>query len=285
MQKQKKGFWVFLCSLMPGAGEMYMGFKKQGLSIMILFFSLFSLASIVGMSWSIAFLPIVWFYSFFNVHSLKSMTEEEFYSVEDSYILHLDSLIGDADKLLSKNRQIIGIFLVVLGCSLLWSGITNAFWWFVPEVIRRLFNYVPQIVIAAAIIIAGFYILKNKQQKLMDEDHSEKEEHYWAPYRPYRQPDAPMPTQQTVNAAGTGANVANAAASQNISNPAPAAQAVQPASTAAPTAQDVSAAAPVVQNTAPVQTAEPLQTQAENVETAQAEQEAVQTDESVPYSA
>ena len=30
MQKQKRGFWLFIFSLIPGAGEMYMGFKKTG---------------------------------------------------------------------------------------------------------------------------------------------------------------------------------------------------------------------------------------------------------------
>ena len=27
MQKQKRGFWLFIFSLIPGAGEMDMGFK------------------------------------------------------------------------------------------------------------------------------------------------------------------------------------------------------------------------------------------------------------------
>ena len=40
MKKQKHGFWVFIFSLIPGAGEMYMGFKKQGLSIMLLFWGI-----------------------------------------------------------------------------------------------------------------------------------------------------------------------------------------------------------------------------------------------------
>ena len=35
MKKQKHGFWVFIFSLIPGAGEMYMGFKKQGISIVL----------------------------------------------------------------------------------------------------------------------------------------------------------------------------------------------------------------------------------------------------------
>ena len=46
MQKQKRGFWLFIFSLIPGAGEMYMGFKKQGISIMLLFWGTIALASI-----------------------------------------------------------------------------------------------------------------------------------------------------------------------------------------------------------------------------------------------
>ena len=48
MKKQKHGFWVFIFSLIPGAGEMYMGFKKQGISIMLLFWGAIALASITG---------------------------------------------------------------------------------------------------------------------------------------------------------------------------------------------------------------------------------------------
>ena len=67
MKKQKHGFWVFIFSLIPGAGEMYMGFKKQGLSIMLLFWGSIALASITGLGWLAMFLPVIWFYSFFNV--------------------------------------------------------------------------------------------------------------------------------------------------------------------------------------------------------------------------
>ena len=101
MKKQKHGFWVFIFSLIPGAGEMYMGFKKQGLSIMLLFWGSIALASITGLGWLAMFLPVIWFYSFFNVHNLKSLSEEEFYSVEDNYILHMDQFSGDMGKFFS----------------------------------------------------------------------------------------------------------------------------------------------------------------------------------------
>ena len=113
MQKQKRGFWLFIFSLIPGAGEMYMGFKKQGISIMLLFWGAIALASITGLGWLAMFLPVIWFYSFFNVHNLKSLSEEEFYSVDDNYILHMDQFSGDIGKFLA---------LVVLVLQLAASG-------------------------------------------------------------------------------------------------------------------------------------------------------------------
>ena len=52
MQKQKKGFLLFISSLIPGAGEMYMGFFKQGISIMTLFWAIIAIAGGLNISFS-----------------------------------------------------------------------------------------------------------------------------------------------------------------------------------------------------------------------------------------
>ena len=132
MQKQKRGFWLFIFSLIPGAGEMYMGFKKQGISIMLLFWGVFAVGSCTGMDWLIFLIPIIWFYSFFNVHNLKSLSEEEFYSVEDSYVLHMDKLIGDVDTLLTHHRKLTAIVLIVFGASILWNNLVDFFYMILP---------------------------------------------------------------------------------------------------------------------------------------------------------
>lgn len=191
MTKQKRGLWVFLFSLIPGAGEMYMGFRKQGISIMLLFWTIIALASGTNMGWLLMFLPILWFYSFFNVHNLKSLTEDEFYSIEDTYVLHLDQLIGDADELLRKYRTVIAVLLIVFGISILWTNFMDLLYWFLPSYVVEFlssFSYrFPQIIIAIAIITAGFYILSKKKHSLEDTYQQTQEEHYWEPYRPYQQ--------------------------------------------------------------------------------------------------
>ena len=49
MTKKRNGFLRFCCSLLPGAGEMYMGFMKMGLSLMSMFFGIIVAASIFPM--------------------------------------------------------------------------------------------------------------------------------------------------------------------------------------------------------------------------------------------
>lgn len=190
MKKQKHGFWVFIFSLIPGAGEMYMGFKKQGISIMLLFWGSIALASITSLGWLAMFLPVIWFYSFFNVHNLKSLSEEEFYSVEDNYILHMDQLSGDMGKFLQKHQSAAAWVLILLGICILWSRFTSLLYLIVPtnivDYVYNICNSLPQIIIAAGIIAAGIYLLTQQKKKLKQETET-KEEHYWEPYRPYQQ--------------------------------------------------------------------------------------------------
>lgn len=191
MKKQKHGFWVFIFSLIPGAGEMYIGFKKQGISIMLLFWGSIALASITGLGWLAMFLPVIWFYSFFNVHNLKSLSEEEFYSVEDNYILHMDQFSGDIGKFLQKHRNVTAWVLILFGICILWSRFTRLLYIIVPddlsEYVYDICDSLPQIVIAVGIIAAGIYLL-TQQKKKLEEEEENKEEHYWEPYRPYQQP-------------------------------------------------------------------------------------------------
>ena len=80
MPKQKRGFLLFICSLIPGAGEMYLGFFKQGISIMTLFWAIVAIAGGFSAEFLVIFLPVIWFYSYFHVHNLKELPEEEFYA-------------------------------------------------------------------------------------------------------------------------------------------------------------------------------------------------------------
>ena len=161
---------------------------------MLLFWGAIALASITGLGWLAMFLPVIWFYSFFNVHNLKSLSEEEFYSVDDNYILHMDQFSGDIGKFLQKHRNTTAWILILFGICILWSRFTSLLYLIVPYdledyVYQYLQTVLPQIAIAIGIIAAGIYLLTQQKKKL--EGRKNKDEHYWEPYRPYQQIASP----------------------------------------------------------------------------------------------
>lgn len=170
MTKQKRGFWLFIFSLIPGAGEMYMGFKKQGLSIMAIFWSVILFATFIETGAVLVALPIIWFYSFFNVHNLKSLSEEEFYSIEDDYLLNMGRLVNANVDGIKKYRTFIAIALIFTGCSILWKTMLSSLYGILPQfiadIIYRLGNMVPRVLIAFAIIYVGIYLIRGKKKEL-----------------------------------------------------------------------------------------------------------------------
>ena len=114
MNMQKKGFLLFLCSLIPGAGELYMGFKKRGVSMMAIFWGIVALTCVSGLEWFALALPVVWAYSFFQVHNLKSLPEEVFYLQKDEYAFHFDYVLEHKREMLKKYRVVIAAVCILL---------------------------------------------------------------------------------------------------------------------------------------------------------------------------
>ena len=86
MNNQKNRFWTFCFSLVPGAGEMYFGLYRQGISLMLAFFVLLMVPMMLGVGLLSLLAVILWFYSFLHVHNLRAMTPEAFGQLEDKYI-------------------------------------------------------------------------------------------------------------------------------------------------------------------------------------------------------
>lgn len=226
MQKQKRGFLLFICSLIPGAGEMYMGFFKQGISIMTLFWALVAIAGGLNISSLVIFLPVVWFYSFFHVHNLKELPEEEFYAVEDNYILNLDRVFQSSEKIAPKHTKIIAILLIIFGAAILWNGFRDLLFWILPNalaiIVQDIMYQIPSVIIGILIIIAGCHLLTGKIKSFSLEEKTDnkknEQEHYWQPYRPYQQSDnnntaarvTDTPAQPSAAAAPSNANTDNA---------------------------------------------------------------------------
>lgn len=169
MKQKKNKILRFIFSLLPGAGEMYMGFMKMGLSLMTLFFIIITISAFLRLDSLIFICIIVWFYSFFNVHNIAAMPEEEFLYFEDQYLFHVNQIIPE-NFFAKINRKILGIFLILVGIYTFTREIWFMISHFLPEEITMIldtfFYNSPRLVIGICIIILGIYLIRGKKKQL-----------------------------------------------------------------------------------------------------------------------
>ncbi len=168
MTKKKSGFLTFCFSLVPGAGEMYMGFMRQGVSIMALFWLLIFLAAFLSIGPVLFILPILWCYSFFNVHNLRGLSDEEFYAIEDDYLFHIDRVLPQG-RWSKKQNNLFAVALIIIGIVILWSNLTNYMRWMFPsDIYWTIVDAVPQVTIAILLIWGGLNLIRGKKKELDD---------------------------------------------------------------------------------------------------------------------
>lgn len=180
MTRKKSRFLTFCCSLIPGAGEMYLGFLKQGVSIMSAFVIVYAIGGFIFPPLTV-FCAVIWFYSFFHTHNLNGLPDEEFYAIQDDFLLHASQLVNGKTLLLNQYRNLTAAVLILLGLSIILNNINDFIFYFAYDVIRLpdgvldllswFTNRLPQTIAAIAIIIAGSCLIRNKKQEL-DENAS-----------------------------------------------------------------------------------------------------------------
>ncbi len=170
MRRKKSKFLTFIFSLLPGAGEMYMGFMKMGVSLMAEFFGIIFLATVTEVSQLLLIDIILWFYAFFHVHSIAGASDEEFSRLEDKYLIPLyESNLGRQSKMM---RRFCSIVLIVLGAFMLWNmGIKMlGSILYLPGV-----EYVPKVLVAVGLILLGIVMIQGKKEALDQEEASNEQ--------------------------------------------------------------------------------------------------------------
>lgn len=168
MIMQKKGFLLFLCSLIPGAGELYMGFKKRGVSMMAIFWGIVALACVSGLEWFALALPVVWAYSFFQVHNLKSLPEEVFYLQKDEYAFHFGYVLEHKREMLKKYRVVIAAVCILLGGSVLFHTFGDILYYLLlmhlADSFAMVSGMIKNAVVAVVFLGGGIYLAVNKEK-------------------------------------------------------------------------------------------------------------------------
>lgn len=144
-------------SIVPGAGHMYLGQQKKGLSFMTMFFATIFFMGWLRLNFLIFLLPVIWFYVFFDAFHLVNGQETEDFDIVSFLPQVSNSLIG---------KVLIGLGVVVI--------FNNIFYPVIRDFLDyRLVNYMQTSIVAIILIIIGIKMLKTKKEILrgdQDED-------------------------------------------------------------------------------------------------------------------
>jgi hypothetical protein len=175
MRKKKSSFFTFCFSMIPGAGEMYLGFMKRGLSIMGVFSIVLFVAVWLNLPIVLFAVPIIWFFGFFDTHNIKSMTDEEFLSFEDSFLVLPELNLGKS-VIPKSGHKILAWVLIILGITILWNNFLDFISWLLPWDIYNAIGDIPQYAIGILILVVGIRLILGKKKQVceMIEQEGEK---------------------------------------------------------------------------------------------------------------
>lgn len=170
MPKKRNKVWTVIFSALPGAGHMFMGFMKRGVSMMSLFFLIIFLSSWLGIGPLLYLLPVLWFYSFFECINLICDDDEEFAAVKDRYLFRMNSFTGLHEQLSKRAGLYIGVILLFFGLYLVASRLLLQFRYALsPQAARCLdsiFAVFPQAFVGVIIILIGIRLIRGKKEEL-----------------------------------------------------------------------------------------------------------------------
>ncbi len=172
--KKKNRFFTFCMSCIPGAGEMYMGFMKTGVSLMTLFILTIILAVGLHQGTIAAFCVVEWFYCFFHTNHIASLGDEDFEKVEDKYLFKLDEVL-EMREFMEKYHKWVAYVLILIGISFLWNTTAEFLYNVLPHPFMRLAqlmwrvgDYVPSILVGIGIIFIGVRMILGKKENAAD---------------------------------------------------------------------------------------------------------------------
>lgn len=172
MKKRKSKFWLFIFSFVPGAGEMYMGLMKMGISLMLGFMLSIAVIAITNISVLSVIAITIYIYCFFHAHNIGSMDEADFQALEDTYLFGFDNLDQIRMKMSGKYRPAVAVVLIIMGVIMLanvgFNLLCEIFGWdnvYLSKIYYFVRDEVPRLLIGIAIIWGGITMLRGKKVK------------------------------------------------------------------------------------------------------------------------
>ena len=171
----KNGFLLFIASCLSGCGQMYQGYMKRGVSLLLSFFLVIFASTYFYLGTLALFLPVIWLYAFFDSYALRSQLSAGT-APEDTFLFGLSDMDSKRlGALLHKRHSLIGWVLVAVGVYMLYDMLMGQlsglfFGWF-GEWLYSLLRYgLPRVVITVLVILLGLWFIRGPKAKAPIED-------------------------------------------------------------------------------------------------------------------
>lgn len=171
----KNGFLLFIASCLSGCGQMYQGYMKRGVSLLLSFFLVIFVSTYFYLGTLALFLPVIWLYAFFDSYALRSQLAAGT-APEDAFLFGLDDMDSQRlGALLRKRHSLIGWGLVAVGAYMLYDMLLDQlgglfFGWF-GEWLYGLLRYgLPRLVITVLVILLGLWFIRGPRGKASIDD-------------------------------------------------------------------------------------------------------------------
>ena len=171
----KNGFLLFIASCLSGCGQMYQGYMKRGVSLLLAFCLVLFASTYFYLGTLALFLPVIWLYAFFDSYALRSQLSAGT-APEDAFLFGLSDMDSNRlGELLRKRHSLVGWVLVAVGVYMLYDMLMGQlsglfFGWF-GEWLYSLLRYgLPRVVITVLVILLGLWFIRGPRAKAPIED-------------------------------------------------------------------------------------------------------------------
>lgn len=203
---KKNGILTFLFAFVPGAGQMYQGYMKRGLSLITLFF----LCIMAGMLLEPLVLTalIVWMYSFFDTFNLRAQFIAGTAPADD-YLVHFNTKDARLTLFFRDSHKLVGWGLIALGGLVAYENVImrvfgDVMWrWGQNSPFFRavylMLDELPEVVVCVALIVCGVWLVRGPKGKKVHRKKAEEPED--EDFREYTaaEADAPEAPEETAD--------------------------------------------------------------------------------------
>ena len=171
---KKNGILTLLFACIPGAGQMYQGYMKRGLSLITMFCLFIIVGSATGLDALVVGCIVVYMYSFFDTFNLRAQIIAE-NAPADDYLVHINWKDKRMQDFMMDSHKLLGWGLIALGGLVAYENVImrvfgDVMWrWGQNNPVFRAFylmlDELPQIVTCVALIVCGLWLVRGPKGK------------------------------------------------------------------------------------------------------------------------